>query len=65
MEQYHVWKDKYEQSIVPVIGEMSLPKLGLGDETWALLSAEVWNVLAHNKKRTIRVEKSYVYVVFA
>lgn len=43
MEQYGVWQRKYESAILPLIGEMSLPKLGLGDETWASLSTEVCN----------------------
>lgn len=41
MEQYGVWHKRCEACVVPVIGEMSLPKLGLGDETWASLSQEV------------------------
>jgi thioester reductase-like protein len=41
MEQYGVWKRGYEASILPLIGEMSLPKLGLGDDTWVSLATEV------------------------
>ena len=41
MGLYGLWDKRFEAHIVPVLGEMSLPIMGMDEETWAAMCSEV------------------------
>ncbi len=47
LRHYHCWKKEMADFIIPVCGDLSLPRLGLNDETWEMLSEDV-EVIYHN-----------------
>ncbi|KAJ3332768.1 hypothetical protein HDU76_013180 [Blyttiomyces sp. JEL0837] len=46
MQLYSLWKAPYEYSIIPVLGDLSKPKLGLEQETWSHL-ARIADIVIH------------------
>lgn len=47
MEHFHCWDGAYKPYIHPVCGDLSLPHLGLDDETWDCLCQET-DIIYHN-----------------
>lgn len=41
LEQYNLWQDVYAARLIPVIGDLKLPKFGLTDEVFALLAETI------------------------
>ncbi len=47
LKHYHLWNDKMERYLRPIIGNLSEPRLGLSEETWTELSEKI-EVIYHN-----------------
>ena len=47
LEHYKLWQNKYSSRIHPIIGDLSLPKLGLSEELFNHLSRQI-DVIYHN-----------------
>jgi thioester reductase-like protein len=50
LESYLLWDERYEGRIVPVVGDLAAPDLGLSSETWGML-AESIDVIYHSGAR--------------
>jgi thioester reductase-like protein len=46
LQEYHLWNDAFVQRIVPIVGDLKLPRFGVSDETWQRLS-ETIDVIYH------------------
>ncbi|BAY75452.1 polyketide synthase thioester reductase subunit HglB [Nostoc linckia NIES-25] len=41
LQQYAIWQEEYNSRIIPVVGDLSLPLLGLGLEQFQILAAKI------------------------
>jgi thioester reductase-like protein len=55
LQSYLLWDKRYERRIVPVVGDLAEPNLGLSDETWRLLEESI-DVIYHNGARLSLLE---------
>ncbi len=47
LKEYGIWRDRYSSRIIPVLGDLEQPQLGISTELWESLAAEV-DVIYHN-----------------
>lgn len=47
LESYQIWKESFRDRIVPVVGDLALPQLGLSDEQFHHLAGEL-DAIYHN-----------------
>lgn len=41
LQQYAIWDDKYSERLIPIVGDLSLPLLGIGAEQFENLAANI------------------------
>ncbi|MGV0104067.1 Polyketide synthase thioester reductase subunit HglB [Nostoc sp. DSM 114160] len=41
LQQYAIWQEKFTSRIIPIVGDLSLPLLGIGSEQFQILAANI------------------------
>jgi thioester reductase-like protein len=47
LKTYGIWRDRFSPRIIPVLGDLEQPRLGISAELWEMLAAQV-DVVYHN-----------------